>query len=389
MGRLDFVSKGAVIMAPKSLLREPLKTFKPYVAGKPIEEVRREYGLTGRIAKLASNENPLGTSPKALDAMHKAIEQVGLYPDDHSYYFRKKVAERYDVKIENIFAASGSVEVLELAGIAFLEEGDEVITSAGSFAIYYLTAMKAGAKLNMVPMTDGGYRYDIDGIINAITNKTKIIFLANPNNPTGTWFTDKEFDRLMAVVPEDVLVVYDSAYQGYFDEIGMPDPMTYMRAGRRVMLLRTFSKAQGLAGIRIGYGVGPEDIVAGLMTCRFPFNANLVAQAGAMAAMDDTEFVERSRKLNDEEIAYLLENLVDLPVTIPPSHTNFILIDTPKNATWLFTELQKIGVIVRPMGGNGFPGAIRVSTGLREDDERFVKHFRRLIESDEGWLKKA
>lgn len=375
-------------MAPKSLLREPLKSFKPYVAGKPIEEVRREYGLTGRIAKLASNENPLGVSPKALDAMRKAVEKVGLYADDHSYYFRQKVAARYDVSIENVFAASGSVEVLELAGIAFLEDGDEVITSAGSFAIYYLTTMKAGAKLKMIPMTDGGYRYDMDGIIAAITEKTKIIFLANPNNPTGTWFTGEEFDRLMAAVPEDVLVIYDAAYTGYYDEAGMPDPIPYFRQGRRVMLLRTFSKAQGLAGIRAGYGVGPADIVAGLMTCRFPFNVNLVAQEAAMAAMDDDEHVRRSREHNDVELAFIREGLAGLDVTIPPSRTNFFLIDTKKEAAWLFTELQKVGIIVRPMGGNGFPGAVRVSPGLREDNERFVSHFCRLIEADEGWLKR-
>lgn len=372
-------------MAFKSLLREPLKTFKPYVAGKPIEEVRREYGLTGRIAKLASNENPLGASPMAVEAMHRAVEQVGLYADDHAYYYRRKVAERYGVDIDNVFAAAGSVEILELAGIAFLNEGDEVIASAGTFPIYYLVTKKAGATLRMVPMTDGGYRYDIDAMIEAINDKTKIIFLANPTNPTGTWFTGEEFDRLMAAVPEDVLVIYDAAYTGFYDEKGMPDPLRYFREGRRVMLSRTFSKAQGLAGIRAGYGVGPADIVAGLMTCRFPFNINLVAQEGAMAAMDDDGFVRRSREHNDAEIAFLLEGLQGLPVTIPPTRTNFILIDTKKDAVWLFTELQKKGIIVRPMGGNGFPGAIRVSTGLREDNERFVAEFRRLIQLDEGW----
>jgi len=372
-------------MAFKSLLREPLKTFKPYVAGKPIEEVRREFGLTGRIAKLASNENPLGASPKAVEAMHQAVDRVWLYADDHAYYYRRKIAQHYGMDIENVFAAAGSVEILELAGIAFLNEGDEVVTSAGTFAIYYLVTRKAGATLHMVPMTDGGYRYDIDGIIRAVNDRTKIIFLANPTNPTGTWFTGEEFDRLMAAVPEDVLVIYDAAYTGFYDEQGMPDPLRHLREGRRVMLSRTFSKAQGLAGIRAGYGVGPADIVAGLMTCRFPFNINLVAQEGAMAAMDDDDFVRRSREHNDAELAFLLAGFEGLPVTIPPSRTNFILIDTKKDAAWLFTELQKTGIIVRPMGGNGFPGAIRVSPGLREDNERFVAEFRRLIELDSGW----
>ncbi len=366
-------------MALKNLLRKPLLTFKPYVAGKPIEEVRREYGLTGRIAKLASNENPLGVSPMALEAMHKAIEDVWLYPDDSSYYFRNKIAEHYNVGIENVFAAAGSVEVIELAGIAFLNPEDNVVTSDRSFAIYYLAAMKAGADLRMAPMKDGGYKYDLEAMADLIDENTKIVFLANPTNPTGTWFDRFEFDEFMKKVPEDVLVVYDSAYEEFITTDNLPDPMAYYNEGRRILLSRTFSKAYGLAGMRIGYAVAPKDIIDGLMTCRFPFNANLVAQAGAMAAMDDSEFVEQSRKQNAAELNYLRESLEDLPVVMPPSQTNFILIDTKKDSVWLFKELQKVGVIIRPQAGGGMPNAIRVNTGLREDNERFVEHFRRLI----------
>ena len=364
----------------KNLLREPLRSFKPYVAGKPIEEVRRELGLTGRIAKLASNENPLGTSPKALDAMRKAIEEVSLYPDDNSYYLRQKVAATFQVGIDNVFAAAGSVEVLELAGIAFLNPGDGVVTSQRTFAIYALAAMKAGADLKMAPMTDGGFRYDLPAIAGLINEKTKLVFLANPTNPTGTWFTGKEFDAFMDRVPPDVLVVYDSAYEEYATVGDLPDPMRHFRAGRRLLYVRTLSKAYGLAGMRIGYGIGPADIIAGLMTCRFPFNANLVAQQGAMAAIDDHEFVQKSREFNAGEIAFLRASLQDLEVVIPPSQTNFILIDTKKDANWLFVELQKKGIIVRPMAGAGMPGAIRVSPGLREDNERFVKYLRELLQ---------
>ncbi len=367
-------------MPRRNLLRGPLTDFKPYVVGKPIEEVRREYGLTGRIAKLASNENPLGTSPLALEAMRAALDDVWLYPDDNAYYYRTKVAGRYGVGLPNVFAASGSVEIIELCAIAFLNPGDVVVSSEKTFAIYSLSTAKAGAVLRAAAMRDGGYRYDLEAMASLIDERTKIVFLANPTNPTGTWFTRSEFDRFMEKVPDDVLVAYDSAYEEYITESDLPDPMEHYRRGRRILLLRTFSKAVGLAGIRIGFGVGPEDIIHGLMTCRFPFNANLVAQAGGIAALDDHEFIRKSKEHNTRELAFLRQGLADLPVTVPPSQTNFVFIDTRKSAVWLFEELQKVGVIVRPITKTG----IRVSTGLREDNEKFLEHFRRLVLSAEG-----
>jgi histidinol-phosphate aminotransferase len=362
-------------MAGRNLLREPLQSFKPYVVGKPIETVRREFGLEGRIAKLASNENPLGTSPLALAAMHRAVEEVSLYPDDNAYYFRTEVARKHGVDFDQVFAASGSVEAIELCGVAFLNPGDVVVSSEKSFAIYSLTAAKAGAVMRLAPMIDGGFRYDLRAMVRLIDPATKIVFLANPTNPTGTWFTGEEFDAFMDRVPEDVLVVYDAAYDEYITETGLPDPMAYFRRGRRILLLRTLSKAYGLAGIRIGYAVGPTDIIHGLMTCRFPFNANLVAQAAGLAALDDVEFVRRTREHNLGELEFLRRGLEGLPVEVPPSQTNFLYIQMTRGSAEVFQELQKIGVIVRPVG----PQAIRVSTGLREDNERFLEHFRRLL----------
>jgi len=367
-------------MPSKNLLREPLRKFKPYLAGKPIEEVRREYGLTGRIAKLASNENALGTSPLALAAMRKAVEEVSLYPDDSAWYFRQKVARLVGVEFENTFAASGSVEVIELAAIAFLNPGDAVVTSEKTFAMYALAAEKAGAEFRAAPMGDGGYRYDLDAIAKLLDDKVKIIYLANPTNPTGTWFTAGEFDRFMEKVPEDILVVYDSAYEEYATAKDMPNPLEHFRRGRRLLLLRTLSKAYGLAGVRVGYAIGPKDIIHGLMTCRIPFNVNVVALAGAMAALDDAEFLRKSREFNSAELAFLRQGLEGLPVVMPPSQTNFIFIDTGKKAPWLFDQLQRVGIIVRPIGAR----AIRVSPGTREDNERFVEHFRRLILSNDG-----
>ncbi len=372
---------------PSNLLREPLRSFRPYVAGKPIEEVRREYALNGRIAKLASNENPLGTSPMALAAMRKALEEVYLYPDDSSFYLRRKLADKFGLEQDNVFVASGSVEVLELCAIAFLNPSDAVVTSERTFAIYELVARKVGAQLRLAPMIDGGYRYDMQGIAARIDDRVKIVFLANPTNPTGTWFTRDEFDQFMAKVPQDVLVVYDAAYEEYTTVDDMPDPLVHLRQGRRLLYVRTLSKAYGLAGMRVGFALGPVDVVQGLMTCRFPFNANLVAQAGAMAAIDDVEFVRRSREFNTAELDFLRKGLAGLPVTVPPSQGNFLLIDTSKDASWLFVELQKRGIIVRPMGPYGLPGAIRVSPGLHEDNERFVASLRELLAGPTGSLR--
>lgn len=373
-------------MTNKNLLREPLRAFKPYVAGKPIEEVRREYGLTGRIAKMASNENPLGASPKAMQAIRKALDDLFIYPDDASYYLRSAIANKFGVQFENVFAASGSVEIIELAALAFLEPSDSIVTSASTFAMYELAAKKVGATVRKAPMIDGGYRYDLPAIAALVDDTTKIVFLANPTNPTGTWFTSDEFATFMKAIPEDVLVVYDTAYAEYCPYDDMPDALSYMRKGRRLLYLRTFSKAYGLAGIRAGYGIGPADIIHGLMTCRFPFNVNLIAQAAAIAALEDDAFVERARQFNDQELAFLREGLKQLPVVVPPSRANFLLVDTKKDAAWLFRELQKQGTIVRPMGGYGFAGAVRVNPWLREDNELFLQRLGVLLNSKDGNL---
>jgi histidinol-phosphate aminotransferase len=318
--------------------------------------------------------------------MRKALDDVWLYPDDSAHYFRQKVASKFSVKFENTFAAAGSVEVLELCGIAFLSPGDNVVTSEKTFAVYHLLAAKAGVECRQARMEEPGYRYDLNAILKRIDKNTKIVFLANPTNPTGTWFTKTEFDDFMTKIPEDVLVVYDSAYQEYCTCNDMPDPMPYFKQGRRIMILRTLSKAYGLAGLRIGFAIAPTDIINGLMAVRFSFNTNILAHAAAIAALDDEDFVRRTREHNAREMEFLKQGLSSLPVVAPPSQTNFLLIDTKKDAQWLFIELQKRGVIVRPMGGNGLPQAIRISTGLREDNEAFLKYFKELIESPEGYF---
>ncbi len=367
-------------MALRNLLRNHLREFKPYVVGKPIEEVRRDFGLTGRVAKLASNENPLGPSPMAMEALKACLADTWLYPDDNSYYLREKLAGLYGVSMENTFAASGSVEVIELCAWACLDPGDSVVSSEKTFPIYSLAAAKANAVFKAAPMTDGGYRYDLEAMADLIDERTKIIYLANPTNPTGTWFTGDEFDAFMKKVPDHILVVYDAAYEEYITVRNMPDPMAHFRAGRRIAILRTLSKAFGLAGIRAGYAIAPKDVIHWLMVCRIPFNVNVPAQAAAIAALDDVGHVARSREHNSTELDFLRSGLEGLPVTIPPSQTNFLFIDTRISSQWIFRELQKVGVIVRPIGAT----ALRVSTGLREDNATFIDHFRRLILSGEG-----
>jgi len=365
-------------MSERDYRRPPLRGFKPYVAGKPPEEVKRELGLTGPIAKLASNENPLGPSPMALAAIRGVLDKLHMYPYDDSYYFRSALAAHYGVPLDMVFAAAGSVEVIELCGTCLLEEQDEVLTSERTFAIYYLAALKAGAKLVTVPCKDG-YAYDLEAMGRAVTPRTKVVFLANPTNPTGTWFSGTEFDRFMEGLREDVLVVYDAAYHPYVTAEDMPDPHAWLARGRDVLILYTFSKAHGLAGLRAGYAIGPAPIVGAINLGRFPFNMSIPAQVGAIAALGDRDHVAASRAFNTRELAWMRAQIEDLPVVIPPSQANFLLIDTQREAAWLFLELQKRGVIVRPMGGYAMPRAIRVSPGLRPENERFVAALRELI----------
>ncbi len=365
-------------MSNRDYRKECMRDFKPYVVGKPIEELRRELGIEGEIAKLASNENPLGVSPKALEAVRSQIETINLYPDDNHYYFKKALEAKFGIAPQQVYCASGSVEIIEVIGSTFLEPEDEVVVSMHSFAMYAIAVKKAGAKLVQVPMKDK-YYFDLPAMAKAITKKTKVVFLANPNNPTGTWFTSDEFDAFMEQVPEDVLVVYDSAYREFITEPNLPNPRKWLDAGRDIIILHTFSKAYGLAGLRIGYGYGPERVMAQLGTGRTPFNVNSLAQAAAIAALDDDEFVARSREFTRKELDWMIEQLSDLPVEIPPTQGNFILIDTQRDSQELFLELQRRGIIVRPMGGYGFPNAIQVNVGRHDENERFVSALRELL----------
>lgn len=345
--------------------------IRPYPTGKPVEEVERELGHTA--IKLASNENPLGPSPKALEAIRRSLDRVHLYPDSEGYSLRQTIAAYHDVDPERIIIGAGSTELIELAAKAFLSVTDEGITSASSFLIYRLAIQETGAAVAEPPLRSGAV--DLAAIRAAVTPRTKIIFLANPNNPTGTCFTADEFDRFFAALPRRVLVVLDEAYSDYAPA-GYSRALLDVRRSANILVLRTFSKIHGLAGLRVGYGLGPPALIAALNRVRSPFNTSRPAQAAAMAALEDREHARRSAELNAREMRFVTGELGLLGVRFTPSAANFVLIHTARDCEEDFLRLLHEGVIVRPMKVYGFPTSLRVTIGIHSDNERFLEALR-------------
>jgi len=350
------------------LIPEYIRGLSPYVPGRPIELVERELKI--HAVKLASNENPLGPSPLAVAAAQKALADAHRYPDGGGLFLREKLSERLGVPVENILLGLGSSELIDLSARALLRAGLEGMTAAGSFPLFYISIRATGAKLVEVPLKD--YTFDLDAMARAITPRTRLIILANPNNPTGTMFTADEFDAFLARVPEDVLVVLDEAYFDYVERPGYSRSIEVVRRGRNLLVLRTFSKVYGLAGLRMGYGIGPADLLKEMNKLRTPFNTSGVAQAGCLAALDDVEHVRRSLVSNRAGLRQLSEGLTSLGISFIPSVTNFLLVELGTDAAPLSDELLKLGVIVRPMGWMGFPNAIRVTIGTQQENEKFL-----------------
>ncbi len=358
--------------------RKVLEEVKPYIPGKPIEEVARELGLDpDSIDKLASNENPLGPSPLALQAIQRAINEVNFYPDDSNYFLKQKLSEKFGVGEDSIIIGNGSVELLLMLGLAYLDPGDDVVASAQSFIMYRIVSKMLGANIIEPPLKN--YRIDLDAIVKAITPKTKLIFLSNPNNPTATAVFRDEADRFMEKVPDDVIVVWDEAYYEYTSNGRLPDGIDYLKNGRNVVVLRTMSKAYGLAGLRIGYGFSTPEIINSMMKVRLPFNVNRLAQIAAAAALDDDEHVRKSREMVEEGKRYLYKELRELGLFVSESYTNFIFVETGINGQQIHEELLHDGVIVRPLGVYNFPTAIRVTVGLPEQNRRFVEALRKFL----------
>jgi histidinol-phosphate aminotransferase len=351
--------------------------MKPYPPGKPVEEVERELGHPA--IKLASNENPLGPSPLAVEAVKDCVERASFYPDGGGYYLREKLAERHELTMDRIVLGAGSTELIELVAKTCLTPEDEVVVSERSFYIYETATQAMGGRLIKVPMRD--LACDLDAIAAAVTVDTKIIYLANPNNPTGTLFLADAFELFLKQLPAHILVVLDEAYYDYVSDPRYSRSIEEVRAGRNLLVLRTFSKVHGLAGLRIGYGIGDERLIEALNRVRSPFNASSVAQAAALAAIEDQEHVARSVDLNEREMSFLCRELKSMGVSYTPSAANFLLIDTGRDCDEDFNRLLHEGVIVRPMKLYDLPTSLRVTVGTHEDNLVFLEALRRVAES--------
>jgi histidinol-phosphate aminotransferase len=349
-----------------------IKNITPYVPGKPIEELERELGISGSI-KLASNENPLGPSPKAVAAIKKVLEGLNRYPDGSGFYLSQALAKHLDVDLKQVMLGNGSNELIELVVRTFVQPGDEIISADPSFVVYKMITQAAGGTNVIVPCKD--LKHDLDAMAERITEKTRIVFIANPNNPTGTMNTKVEMDRFMQRVPDQVIVAVDEAYFEYVTHADYPDSLDYLRVGKNVLALRTFSKIHGLAGLRIGYGITTPEIAELMNKVRQPFNTNSLAQVGALAALADRKHVEKSIAINNEGKQFLSQSFQRIGVSYTPTETNFILFETRIDGREVYTRLLKTGVIIRPMGGN----RLRVTIGLPEENRRFVAELEKIV----------
>jgi histidinol-phosphate aminotransferase len=360
-------------------LNPALAQLPVYVPGRPIEEVARELGMeASRIIKLASNENPLGPSPLAVAAMKRTLRQTHLYPDGNAFYFKQKLAAKLNVTPANLVLGNGSNDIIEFLAHALAAPGCDVVVSQYCFAIYPIVAQLLGANVITVPARH--YGHDLAAMRNAVTPQTKLMFVANPNNPTGTLASRQETLDLISDLPENVVLAMDEAYIEFLDE--PLDLLAMIREGRKpnLILLRTFSKIYGLAGLRLGYGIACPEFIAALEKIRQPFNVNSLAQAAGIAALDDVAHVEKTRANNSAGRKFLETALEELGLEYVPSSANFILARVGDGRR-VFEELQSKGVITRPMGGYQLPEWIRISVGTLAENRRCVKALRQIVKS--------
>jgi histidinol-phosphate aminotransferase len=355
-----------------------LKTLPVYLPGRPIEEVARELGLAPEsIIKLASNENALGPSRAAVTAMREAVKHVNLYPDGSAFYLKQKLATRLGLSPAHLILGNGSNEILELIGHALLSPQTEAVVSQYCFAVYPIVTALFGAKLVEVPATDFGH--DLDAMLGAITANTRIVFVANPNNPTGTAVSTEALTAFLNRVPREVMVALDEAYVEFLEQ--PPDLVKEIREGTRpnVIVMRTFSKIYGLAGLRLGYGIANPDLIAELEKVRQPFNVNAIAQAGALAALDDSGHAEKTKRMTSRGLKLYARTFKKMGLQFIPSHANFILVRVGDGQR-VFNELQKTGVIVRPMASYRLPEWVRITMGTPKQNERCLDALKNVLE---------
>jgi histidinol-phosphate aminotransferase len=352
-----------------ALATEGVRRLTPYQPGKPIEELERELGIKD-IIKLASNESPIGPSPLALEAAQAALGDLSRYPDGNGFVLKSKLSRRLGVGAEQLSLGNGSNDVLEFVVRAFATRDHEVVFSEHAFAVYPLATLAVGATPVSVPARD--YGHDLDAMLRAITPRTRVVFVANPNNPTGTWVDSDALTAFLERVPEDVIVVVDEAYCDYIHRDDYPDCVAWLSRYPNLVVTRTFSKAYGLAALRVGYAVASAQVTDLLNRVRQPFNVNSVALAAAAAALDDEAHLARARQVNDEGLAFLGEAFMQRQLPYIPSVGNFVTVQLPRPAAEVYDGLLRRGVIVRPVAGYGLPKHLRVSVGTAQENRRFI-----------------
>jgi histidinol-phosphate aminotransferase len=365
----------------ETLANDHILGIAPYEPGKPIEELERELGITN-VIKLASNENPLPPSERVLTALADALAHLNRYPDGSGYYLRQAVARRHGVTPDHVVLGNGSNDLIELVVRAFLRAGEEAVIPHPSFVVYPMIVQAVGGIRVVVTLKD--QRLDLEAMARAITPMTKLVFIANPNNPTATIVTAEEVEDFMARVPDKVIVVFDEAYLEFAQGPDFPDSLSYVRQGRKVVTLRTFSKAASLAGLRVGYAIADPDCVSLLNRIRQPFNVNSLAQVAALAALQDESHILECLRMIEAGRHFLYEEFGAMGLKYTPSRANFILVDVGRSATDVFNWLLKEGVIVRPMTSFGMETCLRVTVGTPEENRRFVKALKKVLAGAKG-----
>jgi len=353
----------------EGLIRPEVKGIPEYVPGKTPKDPG--------VIKLASNENPFGPSPKALEAIAKEAKNLQIYPDQKSALLREALAKKLGLSTENIICGNGSDDIMQILAATYLNPEDEVIISKNTFSVYELVARIFGGKLVLVDLKN--FEQDLEGIAAKITQKTKLIFLTNPHNPTGTSFSASALESFLKKVPDNILVVIDEAYAEFVESREFPDTFKYIKAGKSLVVLRTFSKFYGLAGLRVGYGIAKGELIAPMFRTKMPFNVNRLAQAGALAALDDKDFLNKTFKNNSEGKKYLYAELDKLGLDYKKTEANFIFINLKKPADEFMLKLMSKGVIIRPLTSFGLPQAIRVSIGTLEQNKEFIATARKVL----------
>jgi len=357
-------------------LRKGIGDIKPYIPGKSARDAKLEFNVES-VVKLASNENPFGPSPKAVEAMKETLKALAVYPDQTSIELREALSTRLGVDKDCLIVGNGSDEIMQLAAATFLSAGEECLISENTFSVYEFATKLFDGEAVFVPLKD--YKYDLEGFARAVTDKTKLVWLCNPNNPTGTAFSQSELDQFLAKLPKKAITIIDEAYMEFAETGGFPESLEYVKKGKNVIVLRTFSKFYGLAGLRVGYGAAKPDIVKYMNLAKLPFNVNRLAVKAGIAALDDKAFAEKTKRTNSEGKKHLYAELKKLGVAFQRTEANFIFIDVKRNCDKVFMEMMRQGVIIRPLASFGFGEAIRVSIGTGEQNMRFIEALKKVL----------